>query len=180
MPGGQVLAGTSSQLQIAVFLCPWFWERLKAGGEPDDRGWDGWMASLTQWTWVWVNSGSWWWTGRPGMLQSMGLQRVGHNWATEMNWTGLNWTVSYNGGERVRWLSGLFLRVCVCAQSLQSCPTLCDPMDHSPQGCSVQGILQARKLKWIVMLSSRGSSWSRDWTCISYVSCIGRGGVLYH
>ena len=66
---------------------PWCWEGLKAGGEGDDRGWDGWMASPTQWTWVWVNSGSWWWTGRPGMLQSMGLQRVGHNWATELNWT---------------------------------------------------------------------------------------------
>ena len=47
------------------------------------RGWDGWMASLTQWTWVWVNSGSWWWTGRPGVLQLMGSQRVRHNWATE-------------------------------------------------------------------------------------------------
>ena len=58
---------------------PWCWERLGAGGEGDDRGWDGWMASLTQWTWVWVNSGSWWWTGRPGMLQSVGLQRVGHD-----------------------------------------------------------------------------------------------------
>ena len=64
---------------------PWYWERLKVGGEGDDRGWDGWMASPTQWTWVWVNSGSWWWTGRPGVLQSMGSQRVGHNWATELN-----------------------------------------------------------------------------------------------
>ena len=54
-------------------------ERLKAGGEGDDRGWDGWMASWTQWTWVWVGSGSWWWTGRPGVLQSMGLQRVRHD-----------------------------------------------------------------------------------------------------
>ena len=62
-------------------------ERLKAGREGDDRGWDGWMASLTQWTWVWVNSGSRWWTGRPGVLQSMGSQRVGHDWATEVNWT---------------------------------------------------------------------------------------------
>ena len=65
----------------------WCWERLKTGGEGDDRGWDGWMASLIQWTWVWVNSGSWWWTGRPGVLQSMGLQRVGRNWVTELNWT---------------------------------------------------------------------------------------------
>ena len=62
---------------------PWGWERLKAGGEGDDRGWDGWMASLTQWTWVWVNFGSWWCTWRPGRLWSMGSQRVGHNWATE-------------------------------------------------------------------------------------------------
>ena len=67
----------------------WCWEGLWAGGEGDDRGWDGWMASLTRWTWVWMNSGSWWWTGRPGVLQFMGLQRVGHNWATELsNWTG--------------------------------------------------------------------------------------------
>ena len=64
----------------------WCWERLKVGGEGDDRGWDGWMASPTQWTWVWVNSGSWWWTGGPGVLQFMGLQRVGHDWATELNW----------------------------------------------------------------------------------------------
>ena len=55
-----------------------------AGGEGDDRGWDGWMASLTRWTWVWVNSRSWWWTGRPGVLQFMGSQRVGHDWATEL------------------------------------------------------------------------------------------------
>ena len=65
---------------------PWCWERLKAGGEGDDRGWDGCMASLTQWIWIWVNSGRWWWTGRPGVLQSMGLQRVRHDWATEWKW----------------------------------------------------------------------------------------------
>ena len=68
---------------------PWCWERLKAGGEGDDRGWDGWMASPTQWWWVWVNSGSWWWTGRPGVLPSMGSQRVRHDWVTELNWTDL-------------------------------------------------------------------------------------------
>ena len=61
----------------------WFWERLRAR-EGDDKGWDSWMASLTQWTWVWVNSGSWWWTGKPGMLQSTGFQRVGHDWTTEL------------------------------------------------------------------------------------------------
>ena len=66
---------------------PWCWEGLGAGGEGDDRGWDGWMTSQTQWAWVWVNSGSWWWTGRPGMVQFMGSQRVRHNWATKLNWT---------------------------------------------------------------------------------------------
>ena len=66
---------------------PWCWERLRAGGEGDNRGWDDWMASLTRWTWVWVNSGSWWWTGRPDVLQYLWLQRVGHDWATELNWT---------------------------------------------------------------------------------------------
>ena len=62
---------------------PWCWERLRARGEGGDRGWDGWMASLTQWTWVWAWSRSWWWTGKPGVLQTMGSQRVGHDWATE-------------------------------------------------------------------------------------------------
>ena len=68
-----------------IWKRPWCWERLRAGGEGDDRGWDGWMASQTQWTWVWVDSGSWWWTGRPGMLLFMGSQRVRHDWATELN-----------------------------------------------------------------------------------------------
>ena len=64
---------------------PWSWERLRAGGDQDNRGWDGWMASPTWWTWVLVDSGSWWWTGRPGVLQSMGSQSFGHDWATELN-----------------------------------------------------------------------------------------------
>ena len=65
----------------------WCWEGLGAGREGDDRGWDGWMASLTRWMRVWVNSGRWWWTGRPGVLRFLGSQRVGHDWATELNWT---------------------------------------------------------------------------------------------
>ena len=69
---------------------PWCWERLRVGREGDDRGWDGWMASPTQWTWVCVNSGSWWWTGRPGVRQSMGSQRVRHNWAAELWLTDCN------------------------------------------------------------------------------------------
>ena len=70
---------------------PWCWEGLGAGGGGDDRGWDGWMASPTRWTWVWANSRSWWLSGRSGVLRFMGSQRVGHDWATEMNWTELNW-----------------------------------------------------------------------------------------
>ena len=80
------------KLQYFVYLTrrtdsferPWCWERLKAGGEGDYRRWDGWMASPMPWTWVWVGSWSWWWTGKPGLLQSTGSQRVGHDWATEL------------------------------------------------------------------------------------------------
>ena len=68
----------------------WCWEGLGAGGEGDNKRWDGWMTSPTQWTWVWVNSRSWWWTGRPGVLWFMGSQRVGHDWVTELNWTELD------------------------------------------------------------------------------------------
>ena len=69
---------------------PWCWARMRAGGERDDRGWDGWMASPTQWTWIWVWSRSWWWTERPGVLWFMGSQRVGHDWGTELNWQHCN------------------------------------------------------------------------------------------
>ena len=68
---------------------PWCWERLKAGGEGDNRGWDGWVASPIWWTWVWVCSRIWWWTGKPGVLQSRGSQRIGHDWAVKLNWTEL-------------------------------------------------------------------------------------------
>ena len=79
---------------------PWCWERLKSGGEGDNRRWDGWMASPTQWMWVWVNSGSWWWTGRLGVLQSIGLQRAGRDWVTELNW--LMITRGFPGGSAVK------------------------------------------------------------------------------
>ena len=89
----------NQKLQYFGFRCkelthwerPWCWEWLKAGGERDDRGWDGWVASLTQWTWVWVNSGSWWWTGRPDMLQYMGFQRIRYNLATKKTSTWCYW-----------------------------------------------------------------------------------------
>ena len=83
----------------------WCWERLKVGEEGDGRGWDGWMSSLTPWTWVWVSSGSWWWTGKLGVLQSMGLQRVGHDWATELSWPtgGATWLPSSWGFWIIPW-----------------------------------------------------------------------------
>ena len=74
---------------------PWCWERLKAGGEGANRGWDGWMASSPRWTWVWVDSGIWWWTGRPDMLRFMGSQRVRRDWVTELNWTRVDHRVTH-------------------------------------------------------------------------------------
>ena len=76
--------------EVTLWKRHWCWARLKAVGEGDDRGWDGWIASLTQWTWVWASSGSWWWTRKPDILKSKGSQRVGHDWGTELNW---NWMV---------------------------------------------------------------------------------------
>ena len=90
----------------------WCWEWLKVGGEGDDRGWDGWMASPTRWTWVWASSGGWWWTGKPGVLQSMRSQRVGHDWAWLSDWTELNWAWprtpdSSKGGKEISpWTPG--------------------------------------------------------------------------
>ena len=83
---------------------PSCWERLRAGGEGDDRGWDGWMASVTQWTWVWVNSGSWWWTGRPGVLRFLGLQS--RTWLsdwTELNNKNLNYTELWDQKRELSW-----------------------------------------------------------------------------
>ena len=134
---------------------PWCWEGLGAGGEGDKRGWDGWMASPTRWTWVGVNSGSWWWTGRPGVLQFMELQRVGHDWATELNLTELRRMCS----------------VAVIADFL-------GPSDYSPPGSSVHGISQARVLEWVATSCSRGSSSPRIRTQVC-ISCTGRW-VLYH
>ena len=94
---------------------PWCWERLKSGGEGDDRGWDHWMASWTWWTWVWVSSRSWWWTGKPGVLQSMGSQRVGHDWVTELNWATkhIKWMIEailfWAKAKNVFLISGSFL-----------------------------------------------------------------------
>ena len=72
--------------ELTLLKGPSCWARLKAGGEGDDRGWDGWMASPTRWTWVWVSSESWWWIEKPGVLQCMGSQRVRHDWASKLKW----------------------------------------------------------------------------------------------
>ena len=72
--------------ELSHWKRPWCWERFKAE-EGGDRGWDDWIALLSRWTWVWARSRSWWWTGKPGVLQSMGLQRVGHDWEIELNWS---------------------------------------------------------------------------------------------
>ena len=185
---------------------PWCWERLRAGWEGDNRWWDGWMVSPTQWTLVWVNSGSWWWTERPGVLQSTDY-RVGHDWSTEMNWTEWFWTffhvlIGYPyicfcdvfiWEVLIKCLNFVIFaaddiimeeldkdRMCVvCVKLYQLCPTLCDPIDCSLPVSSILGILQARILQWVAMPFSRGSFWPRDWTCVFYVSCIGKQ-VLYH
>ena len=88
----------TSREELTHWRRPWCWERLKAG-EGDDRRWDGWMASPTHWIWVGVNSGSWWWTGRPGVLQSMGSQRVRHDWAAVLSWTEDGCTLGFPGGS---------------------------------------------------------------------------------
>ena len=87
------LVSVTNNTVLCIWKRLWCWEGLGEGGEGDDRGWDGWMASLTRWTWVSVNSGSWWWTGRPGVLRFMGSKRVGHDWATDLIWT--EWTLKF-------------------------------------------------------------------------------------
>ena len=98
------------------------------------------MASPTRWTWVWASSGRWWRTGRPGMLQSMGSLRVGHDWATELT----------DGRNKL---------AAAAAKSLQSCLTLCDPTDGSPPSSPIPGILQARTLEWVAISFSSAWKW---------------------
>ena len=152
-------------------------ERLKAGGEGEDKGWDGWMALPTQWTWVWANSRRWWRTGKSGVLQSMGLQRVTHDWTTEplfhtrikvlllllSCFNRIPDSVRPHRRQRTRlrrlWDSpgkntGVgchFLLQCMKVKTerevAQSCPTLRDPMDYSLPGSSAHVIFQARVLE---------------------------------
>ena len=114
----------------------WCWEGLGAG-EGDDRGWDGWMVSLTRWTWVWVNSGSWWWTGKPGVLRFMGSDTT-----ERLNWT--EGDKSYNHLHRYRrgtWDNSLY--ILDCNRCYSKVPQTCGmdnrniPFDRSG-GCKVQ------------------------------------------
>ena len=135
---------------------PWCWESLKAGGEGDDKRWDGWMASPIQWTWVWASSRSWWWTGKPGELQSMGSQRVRHNWVTQLNWSLKRSKISI-------WCRAMLSHFrCVWLQ----------PMDCGQPGSSVHESFQARILETVAVPCSRGSSRPRNWHHISGVSCL--------
>ena len=135
----------------------WCWEGLRAGGKGDDRGWDAWMASLTRWTWVWMNSGSWWWTGRPGVLWFMGLQRVGHDWASELTaryyhsrgWrNGGSWRESHSRASIQTQISAPPSPYSSFLQSLSSCinsktggSETSETEDASPQ------VIQVQKLK---------------------------------
>ena len=107
-------------------------EKLKVGGEGDNRRWDSWMASLTWYTWVWASSWSRWWTGKPGVLQFMESRRVRHDWARKLNWV-----------------------------------------------ASVHGIFQVRIQERVAISSSRGSTWPRNRTLVSCISCFGRHFLYY-
>ena len=140
---GFLISGSPNSVYI-IHIRLWCWERLKAG-KGDDTGWDCWMVSLTQW--FWARSRSWWWTGKPGVLQSMGSQRVGDDRLTE---------------QQQRLQSYIMFYGCMRAKSLQWCLTLGNPMDYSPPGSSVHGILQARIPERVAIFFPRLSSQSRD------------------
>ena len=145
----------------------WCWEELGAGGEGDDRGRDGWMASLTQWTWVWVNSRSWWWTARPVVLWFMESQRVGHDWVTDLIWSdnyiGLLWWVrgkdsTCNTGDCLQWRRRGFdpwdRKICWEGNdNLLQYFSLGNPMDRGTWWATVHG-------------DTKSWTWLRDWACI--------------
>jgi len=118
----------------------WCWEVLRAGGEGDDRGWDGWMALPTQGTWVWVDSGSWWWTREAWRAVFHGVAKS----RTQLS----DWTELIEEWCFTKWLC---IFTTTTTKSLQLCPTLCDPIDGSPPGSPVPEILQARTLEWIAI-----------------------------
>ena len=128
-------------IYVYIYTRTWCWERLRARGEGDDRGWDGWMASSTQWTWVWVNSGSWWWTGRPAVLWFMGSQRVGHD-SEQLNWNDIyisppSWTfptfshVPHPGYHRaLGWAACLFSNCPLAMHLMHNSVCVSTPLSH--------------------------------------------------
>ena len=156
----------------------WCWKIFKAGGEGDDRGWNGWMASLTQWTWVWASSGSWCWTRKPGMLQSMELQRVEQEWATKLNWTkpdtllDRQWEMCSSASSPGNWWANMMSILSIIGNlplfpewRLLPCPACW--LQHT-LGCLSRTLLQTHKLS---VTSSGLFLWSRRW------GNIGLGGL---
>ena len=152
---------------------PWCWERLKAGGDGDDREWDDWMASPTHWTWVWVNSGSLWWTGRPGVLRLMGSQRVEHDWVTELT----DWLIPSLKRKSVRlgvvdinftevrpclsykWPQGIFYEQFKLTQSFLELNTICFENIHLSSGSYISGTMLSAFFYIIISLMKRLHSW---------------------
>ena len=153
------------------------------------------MASLTRWTWAWASSGRWWWTGKPGVLMSTGSQRVRHDWATEQQQymtyiTNKDYyiaqgtilcrnyiVITYKGKKSEKVCLYMYIHACIL--SCLSCVQLCVMLWTAHQGSLPMGIPQTRILEWVAMSSSRGSSWLRNQTHVSSVSCTGMW-VPYH
>ena len=172
--------------ELTHWKISWCWEILTAGRELGDWGWDVWMTSSAQWTWVWGNSGRWWRTGKPGVLQSMEMQIVGHKLVTKQVLSpNLKSTVSNKyEAKSSKYLNDNFTSLkcsilswlygCYCCLLAKSRPTLATPWTRcNPSGSS--GVFQARTPEWVAISFSRASSQHRNWTCIS---CIG-GQILY-
>ena len=118
---------------------------------------------------------NWWWTGKPGMLQSIASQRIRHNWMTELNWTDGKKSQLRKSGKELNWVAAV-----AAAKLLQSCPTLCDPIDGSPPGSPIPGILQARTLEWVAISSSNAWKWKVKGKSLSRVRLLATPWTAAH